>query len=1031
MNRHSSPDHAVIDLPFLSIRAAAGTGKTYSLTRRYLILVDRGVDPQQILATTFTRKAAAEIMSRILGRLARAVLYEDDLKELASFLDRAQVTQADAERLLDLFVDRWPQLRIGTLDRFFADLVRAKTWDLGLPAGWTIADPNQDAPVRADALARLYESLGHQALTQLAALLFKGESARKIHEEIDAITSALHELWLQIPADAWQSVPLAAELEPTRLEALLKEVEQLTFKDSRQIKARDHEVSLARQADWKTLAQNGLLSAITDGKDKYYTPIPKEALRVYEPLADELRAQRRNPLAHQNQATERLLATFDQHYRQRQMEVGTLRFADVTRMLLSLGESALSGSPLSEVRHLLLDEFQDTSVAQWKVLLPLVRQCARSASGSIFIVGDPKQAIYGWRGGAAELLDTVGNSIEGLVQEELIESRRSSPIILDAVNQVFGNLATNDVLQGKPYLAEAARRWNLRFAPHRSAYPDRPGYVAVHVAEPVPPDDDSSPMASAALKVARWHHESPSATIGVLVRKNESVAQMLSLLRELHIDASQEGGSPVATNPAVGLILSWLTWLDHPNDSVSFFHVSTSIWATALGLTGDEQDAVSIAEQHRRQLLAEGYAITISSWIDTLAPLIEDRSVGRLDQLLELAHRFDETTTLRPSDFVRFVEETRLDDPRPAAVRVMNIHQSKGLEFDLVVLPELGAPLRGMVPKLVVGFDDILQPARVACRYVSEKDQALLPDRVQRAFREELTRDSVEELCLLYVAMTRARYECHAVLAPSKGNEKKPSATLAGVLRGGLGLIQPLLPATTPYQLGDANAHLSLRSVDDPSAKQTITLNPTGPGKESSPLEQSLVVRSPSRAGRATPQQSLTLRPTDSTRRGSLIHAWLSLWSWNDESPPLDAELLALARQRFPSVREPVAILTELKAWLDQPSIRSGFERPAGEIELWRERSFAIIVEKSLLSGTLDRVVLFKEGGQIVRAELIDFKTDQIHDARGVQVRADHYREQMLLYRKALSKMLRLAESDIHGAIWFLAIDERFSIEIA
>jgi ATP-dependent exoDNAse (exonuclease V) beta subunit len=1035
MNKTSSP---IVSPPYLAIRAAAGTGKTYSLTRRYLMLIDRGVPPSRILATTFTRKAAAEIANRILGRLAAAALSAIDRDDLARFLDREQITLEQTEALLDQLVDAWPHLRIGTLDRFFSEMARAQTWDLKLPAGWKLIDPIEDEPLRAQAITLVFETLGHRAVAHLTQLLFKGESARSIYEEIDSVSRELHELWSQIPIDAWSAVPTAAELNPQQLEDVLGSIEDLSLAGPGQEKARSADLELARKGDWKELVTKGFVKAIANGKEKLQGVISEETRRAYEPLIEHARAQRQNPLAHQNQATHQLLASFDEHYRRQQIDSLSLRFSDITRLLLSLGATIPTSSPLRPVEHLLLDEFQDTSVPQWKVLLPLVHQCVSVPAGSIFIVGDPKQAIYGWRGGAAELLDELDPAIPNLARQDLIESRRSSPIILDFVNTIFGSIQSNSVMQSKDYLVQAAKRWSTRFAPHRSAHPDRPGYVAIHVAGSQQEDDanrqsldadtnvESSPILATASLVEELQRKHPAASIGILTRKNQAVASILSELRRRGIDASQEGGTPIASHPAVGLILSWLTWLDHPADTASYFHVSQSIWANHLGLTDDMSTAQQLAENHRLALVTDGYAPTISRWVDQLATDLDTRSIGRLEQLIELAHLFDQNPTLRTSEFVHFVEKTKVDDPRPTRVRVMNIHQSKGLEFDIVLLPELNDRLRGHTPNLVLGFDNILDPPNVACRYVSEDDRRLLPERVRRAFDEEIIREQIENLSLLYVAITRARTQLHFLFHPSVPTEKNPPACLASIIRAGVGLTDRLIAGTTPYQLGvpQADSPQTDHSVDTlPPVRLTRRQTPT-------PSADSPLALAPSTANAqlASTREKLSIHPSSTTRNGSLIHQWISQWSWLDEPAPADADLLNLAREQFPDITAPEELLHSFRQWLKNDSIQQGLTRPAGQTELWRERRFVVELDSQILSGTWDRVVIVRNGNSIDRVELIDFKTDLLREPVAASIRAEHYRPQMLTYARALAAMLDWPLSAIQMELWFLTLGLRFPL---
>src|SRR5262249_11927487 len=142
-------------------------------------------------------------------------------------------------------------------------------------------------------------------------------------------------------------------------------------------------------------------------------------------------------VARQTEATRDLLVRFAEHYHALQLEERALRFADVTlrladgaaRVALERLAFRLDGGEW----HLLLDEFQSTSPAQWRVLRPLVETVTKRAGSSFFCVGDAKQAIYGWRGGVAEIFDALDGQLTGLKSESLVESHRSAQPVIDAV----------------------------------------------------------------------------------------------------------------------------------------------------------------------------------------------------------------------------------------------------------------------------------------------------------------------------------------------------------------------------------------------------------------------------------------------------------------------------------------------------------------------------------------------------------------------------------------------------------------------
>ncbi len=192
-------------------------------------------------------------------------------------------------------------------------------------------------------------------------------------------------------------------------------------------------------------------------------------------------------LKRQTESTFELLARFDQHFTALRRSRQAMLFSDLSyklaRELPALGPEVMTEVYFrldGRVNHLLIDEFQDTSLNQWQVLAPMVEEVAAQGETdrSAFIVGDTKQSIYSWRGGCAELFDDVEAQLKacGLETESLNESYRSSPIVLDAVNMVFGSLQSNAALVDD---AVAAKRWGAQFQDHVSAarVRDLPGHV--------------------------------------------------------------------------------------------------------------------------------------------------------------------------------------------------------------------------------------------------------------------------------------------------------------------------------------------------------------------------------------------------------------------------------------------------------------------------------------------------------------------------------------------------------------------------
>jgi ATP-dependent exoDNAse (exonuclease V) beta subunit len=170
--------------PNVVIRASAGTGKTFQLSNRFIGLAAAGEPLDTILATTFTRKAAGEILDRVLTRLAEAAL---DSKKLAELTKHVGDSSLDRARCLDILHNLLRQLhriRVGTLDHFFIQIARSFSLDLGLPPGWRIVDEVVDHRLRAEAIRRVLEDKPTQDTVRLMHLLTKGEASRSVSRQI-------------------------------------------------------------------------------------------------------------------------------------------------------------------------------------------------------------------------------------------------------------------------------------------------------------------------------------------------------------------------------------------------------------------------------------------------------------------------------------------------------------------------------------------------------------------------------------------------------------------------------------------------------------------------------------------------------------------------------------------------------------------------------------------------------------------------------------------------------------------------------
>ncbi len=604
-------------------------------------------------------------------------------------------------------------------------------------------------------------------------------------------------------------------------------------------------------------------------------------------------------------------------------------------------------------------------------------------------------------------------------------------------------------------LEPAVQQWCERFEPHTTARTHLAGYTELCTAPQVDKDADQSQtditLSYAADRIKQLVRQAPGRSVGVLVRRNDTVAQLIYELRSRDVPASEEGGHPLTDSPAVQIILSALKLVDHPGDTISRFHLATSPLGPLVQLTDHHQTGrvLEIARQLRQELSEQGYGPTIYRWSQMLNPSCDERDQSRLGQLVDLAFGYQQMATLRTSDFLNYVESTGVADPTTAEVRVMTVHQAKGLQFDIVVLPELETSLVGQSDACVVGQPTPTEPVDRVCLYRNAGIQQLLPAELQSLFDQATYQSVSEALSVLYVALTRAVHALHMIIAPSTPSERSLRKTSAGLLRAALTDGGRLEPSKTVYCTGDPEWYL-VQMGRKPAGQQTtaatricpetIQLAPSLPGTK-------LRSQSPSQlegGGNVAAAGLLNLQADTATSRGTLIHALFEQVTWLEDGIPDRDTLRQIAERQRGVDTEIDQHLDAFLAMLGMPDVgrvlsRSFYQPPWDETlcahlpggassgplraEVHNEQAFAARDGDRLMSGFIDRLVLLYDGTQLVAADILDYKTDSIDlkQPEIVDQRVAFYRPQLDAYRRGVARTFRLPLRHIAARLLFLS----------
>jgi ATP-dependent exoDNAse (exonuclease V) beta subunit len=640
------------------ILASAGSGKTFALSDRIVKLLATGAKPEQIVALTFTRAAAAEFMARTLEKLAKAASSEEEAADLRSE-DRLNLPETcDAaffRKLLRKTLLSMQRLTLGTLDSFFARLVTNNPTEVGLDGGRisNISDV-EAADIRTQVIAQMMAETEPAEIAELWDLLrflnqgkevatpLKGfaETVKSLHDLISLAKDAhkwgdAETIWKNGRPEIFQA-PTEAETDEA-INILANALEGQTIENRTREIFEKHFASLASamratdisKGDWEKLSDKHAAAIRPDAAEatilywKKPVKLSRPYCAAYRILARKAYSIALEEKLAQTKAMHRLLKRYDEIYDREIRQRGRLTFSDnVTLLLNAEGKFDIDYRLDCSVKHWLFDEFQDTSTRQWKVLEDNLMEIIgghqeKTEWRTAFFVGDLKQSLYGWRAGNPELLRMVDAKIPNNGDNRLDFTRRCAQPVVELVNSLLGDLEPH----GPFFSAEAAEQWAKVWADHESKNKDKPELgEALWVrlknleedAEDKEGDDDQEEETSKVACQAKWigaHIEKsgltergllkPGITCAILVSKNSQAAEITEQLRRMGIEAADEASAEIAMdNPFTAGIVALIKNTAHPTDRLSkgMANMSPSAKAFVDACGSWEQARLRIAE---------------------------------------------------------------------------------------------------------------------------------------------------------------------------------------------------------------------------------------------------------------------------------------------------------------------------------------------------------------------------------------------------------------------------------------------------
>jgi len=859
------------------VEACAGAGKTWMLVSRILRALLSGAQPQEIVAITFTRKAAGEMRERLLEWLAEFAAVSDD-KRVAELVARGMSepeARAAAPRLATLqdeLLRGGRPVEIRTFHGWFSQLLRAAPLGVlqaeGLSAELQLVEDETElmpplwrrfhARVLADAeLAAAFQALtetrGRYNLREWLLTAFNKRVELRLAAGANVLMASMPDVPQPLAGlAAWR----------TRLSALARQLGT-----AKGVKARDaatcieKALALADEAAFPALQAALFTKTGTAKKGLGDSPEQLDCVAALEAIAGDI-AQHDAALEHARMArlSEVLVLEFEALKRER----GLVDMNDLERGALALlSRPELAGWVQqrldARVRHLLIDEFQDTSPLQWQALHGWLSAYAGAGPGeiSVFIVGDPKQSIYRFRRAEPRVFAAAGEFVrEGLSGVSLAcdHTRRNAPEVLAAVNAVFegqmpgfrahtteqGANAEAGLFSIDGDLAEADAaeetdpdRWRPSLTEPR---------VEAEEARRAPECERVTQAIQALLSEGLRPKD-----IFVLARKREPLRQMAQALLAAGIPHAAPEDNRLADLPDAQDLIALLDALASPGHALSLaralrsplFAVSEADllqlaeaagtaqwlgveshkrrnWWDALQSLDDPSPALARA---RRLLFAWRAVATRCTPHELLDRIVHEGDlIPRLMAAAppsEAPHRLQTVNAVieatleldggRFAELYGFVRALKSRAPKLApapaedAVQLLTVHGAKGLEAQVVILLDADAqPPRAETLSLACDWPVASPaPARLAFLVSERRPPPALAELVEA---ERLLRER-EELNALYVAMTRARRRLIVSRTPPRRGASDQSwwarlAPLAQKLELGEGSDAPLdLPA--------------------------------------------------------------------------------------------------------------------------------------------------------------------------------------------------------------------------------------------
>ncbi|GAA7625469.1 RecB-like helicase [Helicobacter pylori] len=732
----------------MALKASAGSGKTFALSVRFLALLFKGANPSEILTLTFTKKATAEMKERILDylKILQKENLEDEkekeksqniLKELEEKyrLDPSFV-QNSAQKIYQRFLNA--EIRISTIDAFFQSILRKFCWFVGLSANFEV---NEDTKAHQQQLNESFLSaLNNEQLNELSVFIAQCLSYDSYTSDsvLERLRFLKNKLYLFDPNKKDPVFDEERFLEKLRsLNQQIQNIETASNEAKKAIKCDDFRGFLNSSLTW------------LEKKSEYrYFKKFKDEIPTLESECEEIENDLKRYYEAKESALFKKFPKFIQLYDRATSKIQALDFdaiKDKVHALLN-GYEEMPAEFFyfrldSKIAHILIDEFQDTSLNDYKILAPFIDEIKAGIGQakwhrSVFFVGDVKQSIYGFRGSFSSLFESVSKDF---YHDNLEFNHRSSPLIINYVNTIFK----------KAYQNSPTAYLEQKYPKASSNKHARDGYVKVSLVA-----DGRELLLEQILQEAKnlLEHRIEPKDITLLCATNDDALEIKNYLQKnlSAIRPSTESSAKLSQFVESKIIKNALEYALAEEPYKPFYKHSVLKLAGYL-----HDDAIALAGFNPKKESVAGFVWKVMELFELYTECAQI--------CLELAVGCEDA-----NEFLEKLETKEIASFKAEGAQIMTIHKSKGMQFPYVIVCErLGKPKSNSSNQFLEEYSG----TELTRLYYRMKNREVVDKDYARALDKEEVAKNHEETNVYYVAFTRA--ELGLIVVAKDKDQKK------------------------------------------------------------------------------------------------------------------------------------------------------------------------------------------------------------------------------------------------------------------